>query len=395
MSDAAQSSPSTPSLPARRRLRIGRTVVRLVLLLVVPVAAVLAGLWFWMHSGRYVTTENAYVKANIIAVSTDVDGRVEWVGVNDNDWVESGQPLFRIDPTPFRIAVEQAEAQMEVVRSEIESMRADYRESLVEAAEARERVHFNELQLERQKRLRDRKLGREEDYDSAAYELATARQRVRVIEEKSRRVLASLAGDPEIAVESHPRFLEAKAARDRAAVDLGKTRIAAPSAGIVSNMRLQPGEYVEEGKPIFSLIETAPMWVEANLKETQLTWVREGQAASIEVDAYPDLKWSARVSTIAPATGAEFALLPPQNASGNWVKVVQRIPVILAIDQPQDAPPLRAGMTVSVSIDTEREREMPKIAQKVLEETQLSGVVQGMMRDATAGNGPGAATPPR
>lgn len=174
------------------------------------------------------------------------------------------------------------------------------------------------------------------------------------------RSLAALGGDPDLPVEKHPPFRRALVSREQAAVDLARTVVSAPATGVVSNMKLQVGEYVKEGTAVFSLIETAPMWVEANLKETELTNVKLGQAATVVVDAYPDHEWRAVVASIAPATGAEFALLPPQNATGNWVKVVQRLPVSLSIERTGDEPVLRAGMTVSVSIDTENVRGFPK-----------------------------------
>ena len=161
--------------------------------------------------------------------------------------------------------------------------------------------------------------------------------------------------------ERHPRVLEAQAARDTAALELARTRVHAPVAGTVSNLRLQAGEHVARGTPVFSLVQSGPRWIEANFKETQLTEMRVGQSARIVADAYPGVTWRARVSAIAPATGAEFALLPPQNATGNWVKVVQRIPVHLAIEQTDQAPELRAGMTVSVSVETGAKRGMPDL----------------------------------
>lgn len=352
-------------MPDARKL--ARRLLRLTLLVVVPAAAIVVGLNIYARTGRFVTTENAYVKANIVAVSADVSGRVVEVGVEDNQPVEPGALLFRIDEIPFGIAVAEAEAQMAVVRAEIEQLRFDYREALVQADEARERVRFLERQHQRQERLLKRGMGSEESYDAALHEVNVARRQMRMIDERIQRTLARLGGDPQLPVEDHPRYQRAVAVRDQAAVDLERTTVLSPSAGIVSNMKLQVGEYVEEGEPIFSLIETRPVWIEANLKETQLTHVHEGQRASVVVDAYPDTEWRAMVDAIAPATGAEFALLPPQNATGNWVKVVQRVPVRLRLEHAEDAPTLRAGMTAEVSIDIERERELPTFARTIVE----------------------------
>ncbi len=369
---------------ARVTRRIARSILRLTLLVVVPGVAILAGGYIYLLSGRYVETENAYVKAHIIAVSPDVDGRVVWVGVQDNQAVEEGDLLFRVDPVPFELAVARAEAKMAVERTEIESLRADYREALVQAREARERARFLAVQYERQKQLMSRKLGRQEQFDEALHDLNMGRERVRMIEERSRRVLAALGGDAELPVEKHPRYLQARAERDRAAFDLAKTAVVASADGVVSNMKLQVGEYVEEGDPVFSLIESQQVWVEANLKETQLTHVQVGQKATLIADTYPDHEWQATVRTIAPATGAEFALLPPQNATGNWVKVVQRVPVHLKIEGGSDGPTLRAGMTVSVRIDTRHRRELPALARRLVNDEGMPDAVRGVLRQSLA-----------
>lgn len=338
-----------------------RKLVRAVLLLGVPVAAVAAGLYYYAEGGGRAETDNAYVKAHLIAVSAEVAGRVAEVAVRDNQEVTAGQLLFRIDPAPFEVAVARADAQLANVRTEVETLRAEHRVALAEAAEAEERIRFLGVQLERQRRLRERGMVREEAYDEARYNLDAARARLASVRERVARVLAGLGGDPRLLTSRHPRVLEAQAERDAAALDLSRTRVHAPVAGTVSNLRLQPGEHVARGTPAFSLVQSGPRWIEANFKETQLTDMRVGQPARVVADAYPGVTWQARVSAIAPATGAEFALLPPQNATGNWVKVVQRVPVHLAIEQPDQAPELRAGMTVSVSVETGEKRGMPDL----------------------------------
>lgn len=345
--------------PGEARPRVGRRALRAVLLIGVPLAVGAGALYFYAAGGRHVETDNAYVKAHIIAVSTEVAGRVAEVGVRDNQAVAAGALLFRIDPAPFEVAIARAEAQMAVVRTEVESLRAEYRVALAEAAEAEERIRFYTRSLERQQMLKERGMGREDMFDEARHNLDVARARLTAVGERGARVLASLGGDPALPASRHPRYLEAQAARDTARLDLAHTRVTAPAAGVISNMRLQAGEFVARGVPIFSLIESRDTWIEANFKETQLAGVRVGQRARIVADAYPGVEWPARVSTIAPATGAEFALLPPQNATGNWVKVVQRVPVHLAIEQVPGQPPLRAGMTVTVTVDTGKTRGLP------------------------------------
>jgi membrane fusion protein (multidrug efflux system) len=337
-----------------------RPLLRLVLLVGVPLAAAAVALHLYARGGRHVETDNAYVKAHIIAVSAEVAGRVVEVAVRDNQAVTKGQLLFRIDAAPFEVAIARADAQAAVVRTDLDSLRAEHRVALAEAVEAQARIDFLERQLERQQRLKERGMTRDDAVDEARHNLEAARARLTAVKERTARVLASLGGDPNLPAARHPRSLEAQAARSAAQLDLGHTRVTAAAAGVVSNMKLQPGEYVARGVPVFSIIETGDTWIEANFKETQLAGVRVGQAARIVADAYPGVEWRARVSAIAPATGAEFAVLPPQNATGNWVKIVQRVPVHFAIEQTADQPPLRAGMTVTVSVDTGRARGLPE-----------------------------------
>ncbi|MDF2781405.1 MAG: hemolysin [Geminicoccaceae bacterium] len=346
--------------PRRRRS------LRPVLLGVVPALAGAIGLYWYATSGRYVSTENAYVKSDIVAISPDIDGRVVAVEVADNQLVDQGQVLFRLDPEPFRIGLDMAEAKIQAVRHEIEASRAEFHQIEAEIAEAKERGGFFEQQAVRQRELQERGISAQASLDEAEMELAAAKQRVVGLREKMRTVLAKLGGDPASAVELHPDFREAEAERDMAALDLDDAVVRAPVAGIVSRMRLQPGEWLEEGEPAFSIINPATTWIEANLKETQLAHVRVGQRVEIEVDAYPDEVWHGEVDSISPATGAEFALIPPQNATGNWVKVVQRLPVRIAVHPVEGQPPLRAGMTVKVTIDTEVEPEAAELAKGAL-----------------------------
>ena len=353
---------------------IGRFALRTLLLVVVPLAAVAVGIYIYAESGRHVTTENAYIKSNVVAISSDVSGRVEWVGVDDNTLVRKGQILFRLDQRPFRIALDRSEAETELVRTQVEHLRADYHEAVAQVAAEEERVRFLTRQLARQETLKERKLASEQAYDVAAHDLSLARRQVRVLRQRVQRAVQSLGGNPDIEVEGHPRYLRARAERDQAAIAFADTSVEAPVDGIVSNMKLQAGEYVEEGHAVFSIIENGRVWVEANLKETQLAHVLEGQSASITVDAYPGVEWPATVDTIAPATGAEFSVLPPQNATGNWVKVVQRIPVLLDVEQTPKLNPLRAGMTVTATIDTERERAMPASLQAWFDDDVFSRV---------------------
>jgi membrane fusion protein, multidrug efflux system len=355
--------PAAPVHPAEPRAlphRRPRRLIRLLLLVVAPTIVGLLGLYWYAMTGRYVSTENAYVKADLVAISPDVDGRVIAVAVAENQFVRQGDVLFRLDPEPFQIALDMAEAKMLTVRNDIEGWRAEFRQIEAEIEEARERVQFYAQQADRQRELQGRGISTEVKREEAEVDLMGAQQREAALREKLRTVLAKLGGDPASAAELHPMYRQAEAERDMAARELAHAVVRAPVDGMVSPMRLQPGEWLEEGHAAFSLVNPATTWVEANLKETQLEHVEVGQQVEIDADAYPNDLWIGQVASISPATGAEFALIPPQNATGNWVKVVQRLPVRIAVEPAAGQPPLRAGMTVTVSIDTEREPELAK-----------------------------------
>ena len=351
-------------------------LLRVTLLVIVPVIAVLGGLYLYARGGQQVETENAYVKQHNLAVSAEVSGRVIEVPIHDDQPVEVGTLLFRLDPTPFEIAVARARAQMDVVRTDVQSLRVEYRATLLDASSAEERIAFLAKQLERQELLKEKGMSRADVYDEAKHNLEEARSRLKNIHESTNRVLAGLLGDPQLPAERHPRFVEAKAAYDAATVDLVHTVVKAPAAGVVTNMKLQVGEHVEKGSAIFSIIQSGPVWVEANFKETQLTYMRPGQRAVVVADAYPDIEWQAKVLAISAATGAEFAVLPPQNATGNWVKVVQRLPVQLQVEQPPGQQQLRAGMTVTVTVDTGRERGLPRPVRRLVDKGWLPSFLE-------------------
>ena len=365
MAQAQTESETESTIPPVARSRSG---LRFLLLIVGPLLFLLGGSYFYITSGRYVTTENAYIKANKIAISTDVDGRVVNVLVTENEIVTVGQLLFELDQRPHEIALNRAEAELAIVANEIDAYRAVYRQELAQRKMAEDDLELASKEYRRQQKLVERGIISQSAHDNVRHQLRTAQKRLTTIDEDITQSLANLAGDPDLVAEQHPRYLRALAERDQALLNLEHTVIKAPTEGIVSNISLQEGEYVEAGEAIFSLLSSDALWITANLKETELTHVEVGQQATVRVDAYPDHAWQATVASISPATGAEFSLLPPQNASGNWVKVVQRIPVRLSI-KPEDmlsAPALRAGMSLQVTIDTLYERPLPNVLRTAL-----------------------------
>lgn len=344
----------------RRRSRLAR-LGRLLLLGLGPLLLLLGGTYYVISTARYVTTENAYLKSDKIAVTADVTGLVSEVAVAENQTVTPGQLLFLIDQQRYRIALDQREAALQAARQEVETLRALYRQKRAELDAAQAEIAFFESEFLRAESLKKGGHVSSANFDRSRRDLMMSRHQVEAVREDIIGVLARLGGDPAVSIDDHPSVMVALTQWEQAELDLQRTRVVAPAAAIVSNIELQAGEYVEAGDPVFSLVDTERVWIEANLKETDLTHVRVGQLAQVTVDAYPDHAWQAEVSSIAPATGAEFALLPPQNASGNWVKVVQRVPLRLELKRDADDPPLRAGMSVSVEIDTGVEPELPSI----------------------------------
>lgn len=335
-------------------------LLRPFLLIAVPAVAVAGAVLWYLWGGRYVSTENAYVKADIVHVAAEVAGRVVEVGIRDHAQVAPGALLIKIDPEPYQLALDRAEADLDHARAGVAALRAEYHEAMAEQREAEDRVQFFDAQRDRQKQLADKGVGKAFQFEEADANADAARARVTAARQKMQRVLAQLGGNPKIETAIHPLVREKAAARDRAKLDLDRTVVRAPMGGLAVNVKLLPGEHVKAATPLFALISDKIPWVEANFKETELTYVRPGQTATIVLDIYPDVTWQAEVESISPATGAEFALLPPQNASGNWVKVVQRLPVRLKLkpNEGMEPLPLRAGMTASVNVDTKRERRI-------------------------------------
>ena len=346
--------------------RTRRFLLRSVLMIGVPVLVVAAGLWLYAKGGRYVTADNAYVKADIVHIGSEVDGRVSRLFVDDYQAVEEGQPLFQIDPEPFGIALAAAEADLAEVRQRLDALAAEYRQGLAAIAAAEERTRYLSIEVERQNTLEADGIGVRAKLEEAEHELAMAKRDIDRLIEENMMVLAQMGGRPDLPAEAHPLFLAALAARDRAALDMAHTLVNAPVGGTLSQIGLEAGEYIEAGDPVFALVATGAPWIEVNLKEVDLTHIHDGQPATVVIDAYPDETWRAHVAGISPATGAEFALLPPQNATGNWVKVVQRVPLRLVLEPDHDISRLRSGMTVTVSIDTGHRRDLGQIVEGVL-----------------------------
>jgi membrane fusion protein (multidrug efflux system) len=324
-----------------------------------PLVALAAGGYFYLTGGRYVSTDNAYVQADKLNVAADIGGTVASIAVHDNQEVRAGDVLFSLDPEPYRIALAGAEAQRDATRDEVATLKATYRQNVAQISQARTDKAYFETAFQRQQDLVNRGVTSQTAYDQAKRDLDAANERIVVAQRQAEATLSQLGGDENIRPEDTPRYRAAQALVDKARRDLDHTVVSASMDGVATNVNaLQVGQYLAPAQAAFSLVATRKVWVEANPKETDLTYLKPDDPATVTIDTYPGREWHATVASIAPASGAEFAVLPAQNASGNWVKVVQRVPIRLALDLPPGAPPLRSGMSANVTVDTGHERSL-------------------------------------
>jgi membrane fusion protein, multidrug efflux system len=359
-STMSEQQPAPAPVP-RRRSR--RSLARAVMWLL-PVVAIAIGVWAYLSSGRFVGTDNAYVKGDRVLIAPEIAGIVAEVSVQENQPVTRGQLLFRLDDAPYKLALAKAEAELESAIAEIQGLRASWRQKREEVRLSKSQEVFAQAEFERQSDLAQRKIGLGTKMDEARRDIDVARQRTAMLNEELLRIEAQLAGDPKIKAEDHPKVRQIRAARDEAILNLKRTRIEAPISGIAAR-KPTVGAYASAGTAMMTVVADTGLWIEANYKETDLARVRPGQTVTFHVDTYPDRTWHGVVASISQATGAEFAVLPPQNASGNWVKVVQRIPVRIEVRMTEGDPPLRMGMSVSVDIDTGYKRSFGDLVASV------------------------------
>ncbi len=362
----AASASSTDPAPAAGVVRRRRSLKRPILFALLPIALV-AGGYFYVTGGQIMETDNAYLQADMVGVSTDVAGTVASVNVHENEEVKAGQVLFQLKPDSFRIALEGAQAKLAAARNQLLNLKASYAETLAQIAQVEADIPYYQTVFDRQQKLISNAAASHATFDEAKHDLEAAKQKVTVAKAQAATTLAQLGGDADQPIEQNPLYLEAKSAVDDAQRELADTTVRAPFDGVVTNVNaLQPGSYLDAAQQAFSLVSTKNMWIAANPKETELTFVKPGQPVTITVDTYPGVEWTGKVASVSPASGASFALLPAQNTSGNWVKVVQRIPMRVTIDDAAGKPPLRVGMSTLVAVDTGRARGLPESIQKLL-----------------------------
>ncbi|MDB5561736.1 MAG: Membrane fusion component of tripartite multidrug resistance system [Hyphomicrobiales bacterium] len=343
---------AAPVAPPQKPKRKGR---RLALLISVPVILAAAGAYFWLTGGRFVDTDNAYVQQPKVALSADIAGRIIDVKVHENQVVKAGDVLFDIDPAPYKIALDKANAALASARVNVDQLRVGYTTAQAKLSAAKSTQDIRQRVLGRNDSLAGKGFATAAAVDDVRISAQDADTAVALAQQEVAGAVAALGGNPTIVTDDHPAVQTAQAAVASAKRDLANTSIVAPADGIISQVAsLNVGQFVAPGSTIASLVETGDTWVVANFKETQLTTLKDGQPADVTVDAYPGVKLAGHVDSIGAATGSEFSLIPAQNATGNWVKVGQRIPVRIKVDG-TSAQPLRTGMSAAVSVDTKPE----------------------------------------
>jgi membrane fusion protein (multidrug efflux system) len=355
--DPAQKIAAQP----KRRLMAGlRRYRRTLLLVMLPIVTVIAGLVFYLNGGRYVTTDDAYVGAQKVLITPDISGKIEKVVVREGQLVNKGDELFEIDPIPFRLAVDQAKATLEQAKTTYNNLGANVKiyDQMVNLMQ--QSIDLKQKDVDRKSTLAKSSFGSQLDLDNASTALVTTRAEAAFVQQQLSNAKTQLGGDPDLPLDRFPPYYQAKAALTQAERNLDHTVMRAPMTGIATQVdQIQLGRFVMAGAPVFSVIDVAQPWIDANLKESDFTHVTVGQQVDIDVDAFPDHIFKGTIGSLSPGTGAQFAILPPQNATGNFVKVVQRLPVRIYFDSnDKHVQKLKAGMSAYTTIDTGHQRSL-------------------------------------
>jgi membrane fusion protein, multidrug efflux system len=380
--DTAESprpQPVAPMTPAEKRPKVqtsgGDTLrqlrrrdrIRWGLFALLPLV-LLVGAYLYVTGGQVMSTDDAYVQADKVGISTDVSGIVQDVAAKDNQHVDAGQVLYRLDPRQFQIALDNAKANLAQIALSIEAMKQDYKRMVSDTVAQQAQVDLDQTNYDRNAMLLKTATVSQAAFDQARYTLDNAKGKLAALQQQAQVQLAKLSGNADIAVTQHPQYRQAQAQVDEAQRQLDHTVVTAPFAGTVTNVpAIAPGKYLAASTTAFFLVDTDHVWVDATPKETELTYVRPGQPVTVTVDTYPDFEWHGVVESVSPAAAQEFSLLPAQNTSGNWVKVVQRVPMRVRLDTgAKNLPPLRAGMSVEVDVETGHARGLPHFLKALL-----------------------------
>lgn len=337
--------------------RIGRKRLRTILLVGLPALVLVIGLGIYLSGGRYISTDNAYVGAQKVLITPDISGKIVNVAIREGQHVNSGDELFTLDREPFALALAQAKAKLDAARSDFDKLKSNLKSLNILAELAEKNVDLKQRDVDRKTKLVSSQAGSQADLDTALAAVVAAKLQAEFAVQQRDTTLTQLLGNPDLPLEKFPEYAQAKAALDSAQRDFDHTIVRAPMPGTATQVdNIQLGRFVAAGTPVLSVVDDQAPWVDANPKETDITHLRIGQRATIDVDSFPDHTFTGTVVAVSPGTGAQFSILPPQNATGNWVKVVQRVPVRIAFDKSDDTRLLRSGMSVNVEIDTGRSR---------------------------------------
>jgi membrane fusion protein (multidrug efflux system) len=348
--------------PVLGRVLARRPPLRLTLLVLLPALVAIVGLFYFLLGGRYVSTDNAYVGAQKVLVTPGVSGKVVRIAVAEGQLLKPGDELFAIDPEPYRFTAREAEARLLRVRSELAALKVGLASLTRQIELSRQSLAAAQADFDRKSRLLGDRVSSQAELDKARIALVAAQAQLEQLERQEKTTRIELLDDPGLPLDKYPQVVEAAVALDRALRDLNNTVLRAPIAGVATQVSsIQMGRYLTAGMAVFSIIGSDTLWVDANPKETDLTYVRPGQPVAITVDAFPDRRWQGTVGAISPGTGAQFTILPPQNAAGNWIKIVQRVPIRVEFAPGQDLRRLRAGMSANVEIDTGRRGRLARL----------------------------------
>ncbi|MPQ94564.1 HlyD family secretion protein [Thioclava sp. JE_KL1] len=370
MSDQNPSADSAANQPKQKQ----KKGPKFWLLILVPALIVLGGAWYWLSAGGSQSTENANFQMARIPVASQISGRVTEVFMHDNEHVKKGAPLFELDKKPYELALAKAEAALSQARLQVEQLRASYKAALADEKQAADNAAYQEKQLDRQEKLIKSGTTTQQALDQQRTATQAAQNTLAAAKQKVASAKVALNGNPEIQVDEHPSVKSAIAAVNDAKYNLSQTEVDAPTDGIIYQASsFKPGEMVGAGASLFTLVDTSDVWVIANFKETSLTHMQAGQSATVEFDAFPDREYHATVDAVGAGTGAEFSILPAQNATGNWVKVTQRVPVRLRLDDDAKLDGLRAGLSASVTVDTASQPRYKRILDKANSSAAVAG----------------------
>jgi membrane fusion protein (multidrug efflux system) len=356
---------------------------RFILIVVIPLIALAAGFGWWLTGGRYVTTDNAYVGADKSLITPQVTGAITAVHVVEGQKVKAGDPLFDIDPQPYRIALALAQGRVDAAKVAFENLKATYLSNKDQIKMGQDAVNVRKADFDRKSELATRGSGTSVDRDTSLAALIQAQQILTFVNTQQATTITRLGGSLNAPLEKFPEYMEAKAGLDDAERNLRNTKVVAPIDGVATQVpQIQLGRVAPAGQPVFAIVADNGLWVDGSPKESDMTYVREGQPATVTIDAFPGRTWKGTLCSIAPGTGAQFSILPPQNASGNWVKVVQRVPLRFCFASGEDMSNLRAGMSAYLSIDTGRTRTLKGVVDGLAE------TVDGLMGRAASAEQP-------